>query len=70
MYWAESESEAEQILQDAKLKVTHGEAQYSDTWQQAMSSLQIRSREPKWMKAQGVQIVMSLGKEKVKVPDP
>ena len=63
-----SESEAEQILQDAKLKVTHGEAQYSDDV--AAGNVIFTDPQPGTEVDEGssVQIVVSLGKEKVKVP--
>ena len=64
-----SESEAEDILQDAGLKVTHGEAQYSDN----VASGNVISTDPEpgteVDEGSSVQIIVSLGKEKVKVPN-
>ena len=64
-----SESEAEKILQDAGLKVTHGDAQSSDT----VASGNVISSDPaagtEVDEGSSVTIVISLGKEEVKVPD-
>lgn len=64
-----SESEAEDILQDANLKVTHGDAQYSDD----VAAGNVISTDPQpgteVDEGTSVQIVVSLGKEKVQVPN-
>ena len=64
-----SESEAEGILQSANLKVTHGEAQYSDD----VAAGNVISTDPQpgteVDEGTNVQIVVSLGKEKVQVPN-
>lgn len=64
-----SEAEAEELLQDAGLKVSHGEAQYSDS----IAEGNVISSDPaagtEVDEGTSVTIVVSLGKEKVKVPD-
>lgn len=64
-----SEADAEKMLQDAKLKVTKGEPQYSDT----IAEGNVISSDPaagaEVDEGTSVTIVVSLGKEEVKVPD-
>lgn len=64
-----SESEAEEMLQKAKLKVTYGEAQYSDD----VDAGDVISTDPEpgteVDEGSSVEIIVSLGEEKVKVPD-
>lgn len=64
-----SEAEAEQLLQDAGLKVTHGEAQYSDS----IAEGNVISSDPaagtEVDEGTSVTIIVSLGRESVKVPD-
>ncbi len=64
-----SEADAERMLQDAGLKVTHGEAQYSDSIAEGnvISSNPVAGTEVD--EGTSVTIVVSLGKESVKVPD-
>ena len=64
-----SEADAEKMLQDAKLKVTKGEPQYSDT----IAEGNVISSDPaagaEVDEGTSVTIVVSLGKEEVTVPD-
>ena len=64
-----SEADAEKLLQDAGLKVTHGKAQYSDS----IAEGNVISSDPaagtEVDEGASVTIVVSLGKESVKVPD-
>lgn len=64
-----SEAEAEQLLQDAGFKVTQSEAQYSDD----VAAGNVISTDPqpgtKADEGSTVRIVVSLGKEQVKVPN-
>ena len=64
-----SEADAERMLQDAGLKVTHGEAQYSDSIAEGnvISSNPVAGTQVD--EGTSVTIVVSLGKESVKVPD-
>ena len=65
-----SEADAEKILQDAGLKVTKGEPQNSDT----IAAGNVISSDPaadtEVDEGTSVTIVISLGKEEVKVPEP